>query len=60
VLQVPATLRSFINSSDENEKIVLQLVPLKDLWKFTSDSKALCALSLYEGLKREGKIPEKE
>jgi len=30
------------------------VVRLKDLWKETLDAKALSAVALYEGLKREG------
>ena len=42
----------------EGEKIRLKLVPLDRLWKEAArDGKALAALSLYENLKREGKIP---
>jgi len=41
---------------EEHEKITLKVVPLEDLWKFTSDSKCLGALCLYENLKREGRI----
>jgi ADP-sugar diphosphatase len=44
---------------DEGEHIKLKLVPLTRLWKEAArDGKALAALSLYENLKREGKIPE--
>jgi hypothetical protein len=42
----------------EGEKIRLKLVPLNRLWKEAArDGKALAALSLYENLSREGKIP---
>eukprot|EP01127_Copromyxa_protea_P023632 TRINITY_DN892_c0_g1_i11.p1 TRINITY_DN892_c0_g1~~TRINITY_DN892_c0_g1_i11.p1 ORF type:complete len:196 (-),score=35.19 TRINITY_DN892_c0_g1_i11:980-1567(-) len=47
-------------AKEENEKIVLTLVPLEDLWRTTSDSKALSAIALYEGLKKSGKLSEKE
>ncbi|KAF1997143.1 nudix hydrolase 14 [Amniculicola lignicola CBS 123094] len=41
----------------EGEKITLKLVKLEDLWKEGGrDAKALAALTLYEGLRREGKI----
>lgn len=41
----------------EGEKITLKLVPLKDLWKEGArDAKALSALALYEGLRRDGKV----
>jgi ADP-sugar diphosphatase len=44
---------------NEGEQIKLKLVPLTRLWKEAArDGKALAALSLYENLKREGKIPE--
>jgi ADP-sugar diphosphatase len=44
---------------DEGENITLKVVPLKDLWKEGGrDAKALAALSLYEGLRREGRLPE--
>ncbi|KAF2270088.1 NUDIX family hydrolase [Lojkania enalia] len=42
---------------DEGERITLKLVRLENLWREGGrDAKALAALSLYEGLKREGKI----
>ncbi|KAI5795109.1 hypothetical protein EDC01DRAFT_615314 [Geopyxis carbonaria] len=41
---------------DEGEKITLKIVKLKDLWKESTDAKALSAIALYDGLKREGKI----
>ena len=40
--------------AEENEKITLEIVPLKDLWRSTADSKALAALTLYEQLKKNG------
>lgn len=43
---------------NEGENITLKLVPLEDLWKEGGrDAKALAALALYEGLKREGNLP---
>ena len=43
----------------EGEKITLKLVKLSELWKVAArDGKALAALALYEGLKREGRIPD--
>eukprot|EP01117_Protostelium_nocturnum_P002596 TRINITY_DN1335_c0_g1_i2.p1 TRINITY_DN1335_c0_g1~~TRINITY_DN1335_c0_g1_i2.p1 ORF type:complete len:326 (-),score=140.03 TRINITY_DN1335_c0_g1_i2:96-1016(-) len=45
---------------DEGEKISLRVVPLKDLWKITKDAKALSALALWEGLKREGILDEND
>ena len=48
-------------SKTENEKITLKLVRLENLWRECSrDGKALAALALYEGLRREGKIPKIE
>jgi ADP-sugar diphosphatase len=42
---------------DEGEKITLKLVRLEDLWhEGARDSKALGAWSLFEGLKRSGKL----
>jgi ADP-sugar diphosphatase len=42
---------------DEGEKISLKLVRLEDLWREGArDAKALAAWSLYEGLKRTGKL----
>lgn len=38
--------------AEENEKITLEVVPLKDLWRVTSDGKALAALTLYHELKK--------
>ncbi|KAI8942192.1 hypothetical protein NX059_000278 [Plenodomus lindquistii] len=44
---------------DEGEKITLQLVPLDKAWRYVGrDAKALAALSLYENLKREGKLDD--
>ncbi|KAL7776448.1 hypothetical protein CFE70_006864 [Pyrenophora teres f. teres 0-1] len=43
----------------EGERITLKLVKLSELWKMAArDGKALAALALYEGLKREGRIPD--
>lgn len=43
---------------DHGEKITLRLVRLKDMWKIGGqDAKALSAWALYEGLKREGRLP---
>ncbi|PMD31211.1 NUDIX family hydrolase-like protein [Hyaloscypha variabilis F] len=42
---------------DEGEKITLKLVKLDDLWREGArDAKALAAWSLYEGLRRTGRI----
>jgi ADP-sugar diphosphatase len=44
---------------DEGENITLKLVPLESAWKEAGrDAKALAALALYEGLKREGRLPD--
>ena len=40
---------------DHGESIVVRLIKLDELWKIP-DMKALSALSLYEALKREGKL----
>ncbi|KAL7273406.1 hypothetical protein RUND412_003743 [Rhizina undulata] len=40
----------------EGEKITLKIVKFADLWRETRDAKALSALALWEGLKREGNI----
>jgi ADP-sugar diphosphatase len=43
---------------DQGENITLKIVPLEDVWKEAGrDAKALAALALYEGLSREGKVP---
>jgi len=39
---------------EDGEKITLKVVRLKDLWKETHDAKALSAVALYDGLRREG------
>lgn len=41
---------------DHGEKIALKLVRLEDLWKETRDAKALSAIALWDGLKRESRI----
>jgi ADP-sugar diphosphatase len=42
---------------DEGEKITLKLVKVEDLWwEGARDAKALGALALWEGLKRNGKL----
>jgi 8-oxo-dGTP pyrophosphatase MutT (NUDIX family) len=44
---------------DEGEKITLKVVPLSKMWREAGkDAKALVALSLYENMKREGRIPD--
>ncbi|KAI0428215.1 hypothetical protein F5Y09DRAFT_6769 [Xylaria sp. FL1042] len=45
---------------DHGEKITLKLVPMRDLWRAgRRDAKALAALALWEGLRREGKLQGK-
>ncbi|KAI1114717.1 hypothetical protein F5Y14DRAFT_441051 [Nemania sp. NC0429] len=42
---------------DHGEKITLKLVPMRDLWwEGRRDAKALAAVALWEGLRREGKL----
>lgn len=42
---------------DRGEKITLRIVPMRDAWKVGArDAKALGALALWEGLRREGKV----
>ncbi|KAI1365295.1 hypothetical protein F5Y08DRAFT_338854 [Xylaria arbuscula] len=42
---------------DHGEKITLKLIPMRDLWREgRRDAKALAALALWEGLRREGKL----
>jgi len=43
--------------AEEHEKITLQVVPLGSLWRETSDAKALAALTLFNQLKAEGRLP---
>ncbi|KAK0656267.1 hypothetical protein B0T16DRAFT_315469 [Cercophora newfieldiana] len=46
---------------DEGERITLKLVRLQDVWKECArDGKTLAALALWEGLRREGRLPKKE
>ena len=43
----------------EGERITLRLVRLEELWRVGArDAKVLGAWALYEGLRREGKIPD--
>jgi len=42
--------------ADENEKIYLKLVELDDIWKSTTDMKAMSAMFLYQALLQKGKI----
>lgn len=45
---------------DDGEKITLKLIPMRDLWREgRRDAKALAALALWEGLRREGKLQGK-
>jgi len=47
----------FTGLRDEGEKITLKLVKLEDLWwEGARDAKALAALALWEGLKRNGDL----
>ena len=41
---------------EEGETIVLDLIPRKNLWKMTSDMKALSSMLLYDRLSAEGLI----
>ena len=41
---------------EEGETIVLDLIPRKDLWKMTSDMKAMSSMLLYQQLTAEGLI----
>ncbi|KAM3456595.1 hypothetical protein MY3296_001550 [Beauveria thailandica] len=42
---------------DRGEKITLRIVPMREAWKAGArDAKALGALALWEGLRREGKV----
>lgn len=41
---------------EEGETIVLDLIPRKDLWKMTTDMKALSSMLLYDHLTAEGLI----
>ncbi|KAJ1924626.1 hypothetical protein IWQ60_005073 [Tieghemiomyces parasiticus] len=40
------------------ERIALRLCPLDQLWRETRDVKVLAALALYEGLRRNGRLPK--
>ena len=42
---------------EEGEVITLDVKPLSELWKCTSDGKTLASLCLYDKLVQEGKIP---
>ena len=42
----------------EGEYIKLEIIPLADLWKSTPDAKALCALALFDCLKKQGTLPD--
>ena len=42
--------------AEEGERIQLQIVPLRDLWHLTPDSKALSALTLYRELKEKHQL----
>lgn len=55
-----AELRNFEGKATgqlaEGEMIKLKVMPLADLWKNSADSKALCALYLYQKLKENGLV----
>uniref|UniRef100_A0A7S1N1G6 Nudix hydrolase domain-containing protein n=1 Tax=Eutreptiella gymnastica TaxID=73025 RepID=A0A7S1N1G6_9EUGL len=55
-----AQLASFKERTEEEEGdiIDLKLVPLKAVWKATSDAKTLAAVALFSALQAEGKLPE--
>jgi hypothetical protein len=38
------------------ERVTLKVVRLCDLWRETVDAKALSAVALWDGLKREGRV----
>ncbi len=42
---------------DHGELIKVRVVPFKNLWRITADSKVLMAIALYEMAKREGLLP---
>jgi len=41
---------------EHGERITLTVVRLCDLWRETVDAKALSAVALWDGLKREGRV----
>lgn len=43
---------------DHGELIKVRVVPYKNLWRMTADSKVLMAIALYEMAKREGLLPQ--
>jgi ADP-sugar diphosphatase len=53
-----AELEGRIGGVDAHEQITLCLVRFDDLWRMTSDGKALSALALRKALKDEGRLPE--
>ena len=42
---------------DHGEFITLRVVPIADVWKISSDAKAMISLFLLDRLRREGKLP---
>jgi len=42
--------------TEHGERITLKVVRLCDLWRETVDAKALSAVALWDGLKREGRV----
>ncbi|OHS94759.1 hydrolase, NUDIX family protein [Tritrichomonas foetus] len=49
-------LEGKLGGNSPHEQIVLKIVKLSDVWKFTSDVMALSALYLYQQLQNEGKV----
>ncbi|XP_059441125.1 nudix hydrolase 14, chloroplastic isoform X3 [Corylus avellana] len=43
---------------DHGELIKVRVIPYKNLWRMTADSKVLMAITLYEMAKREGLLPQ--
>lgn len=43
---------------EHGELIEVRVVPYKNLWRLTPDSKVLMAISLYEMAMREGLLPQ--
>lgn len=50
-------LRGRLTGCGPHERITVQLVPLRDLWRSTQDAKALCALALLEALGGAAALP---
>ena len=43
--------------ASENERIIVRVIPLDELWQTSADSKALAALCLYDRLRASGSLP---